>query len=213
MMREAMFVLASSESETLDRWRAAFEQGASVIEVRSLESLPQCLAQLRPPLVLFDTRLSRVGTARAIDHLLAVRRETRLIALTEECDDEFELALFLAGARGVCPVDAPAAVLQQAVAAVVRGELWIRRAMVPKLMDGLSDENADAATGATGRFAILTPREIEIARLIGQGASNKRIAKQLAITERTVKSHLTVIFRKTGTEDRVKLALLVSRRH
>jgi DNA-binding CsgD family transcriptional regulator len=45
---------------------------------------------------------------------------------------------------------------------------------------------------------VLTPREIEIARLIGQGASNKRIARQLSITERTVKAHLTMIFRKTG---------------
>ena len=72
-------------------------------------------------------------------------------------------------------------------------------------------ERDDTTTGATGRFAILTPREIEIARLIGQGASNKRIARQLAITERTVKAHLTTIFRKTGVDDRVTLALLVSR--
>jgi len=212
-MHEAMFVLASSDSETLERWRAAFEEGASLVEVRSLESLPKCLAQLRPPLVLFDTRLARTGIARAVDHLLQVRRETRIIAVTDECDDEFELALFLAGARGICPLGATPAVLQQAVAAVVRGELWIRRALVPKLMDSLTVGNGDSTTGVTGRFAILTPREIEIARLIGLGASNKRIARQLAITERTVKAHLTVIFRKTGADDRVKLALLVSRRH
>ena len=59
----------------------------------------------------------------------------------------------------------------------------------------------------------LTDREREIARLIGQGSSNKRIALQLAIAERTVKAHLTEIFRKTGAVDRVKLALMVSRRH
>ena len=74
-------------------------------------------------------------------------------------------------------------------------------------------EREDAMNGTTGRFAVLTPREIEIARLIGQGASNKRIARQLSITERTVKAHLTMIFRKTGVDDRVKLALMVSRRH
>jgi len=208
-----MLVLASSDSETLDRWRAAFGEGAALIEVRSLESLPQCLSQLLPPLVMFDTRMARIGTARAIDRLLEVRRDTRLIAVTDQCDDDFELALFLAGARGICPLGAASATLQQAVAAVVRGELWIRRAMVPKLMDSLSAGDSDASTGATGRFAILTPREIEIARLIGLGANNKRIARQLAITERTVKAHLTAIFRKTGTDDRVKLALLVSRRH
>jgi len=213
MNPEAMLVLASADSETLDHWRAAFGEGAALIEVRSLEVLPQCLSQLLPPLVLFDTRLARIGTARAIDRLLEIRRDTRLIAVTDQGDDDFELSLFLAGARGICPLDATATVLQQAMAAVVRGELWIRRAMVPKLMDSLSAGDTDATNGATGRFAILTPREIEIARLIGQGVNNKRIARQLAITERTVKSHLTTIFRKTGADDRVKLALLVSRRH
>jgi len=83
----------------------------------------------------------------------------------------------------------------------------------PKLVDSFMAKEADARSGATGRFAILTPREIEIARLIGMGASNKRIARHLAITERTVKGHLTAIFRKTGAVDRLTLALLIARRH
>ena len=212
-MTEAMFVLASADSSLLDRWRAGFDDGAALVEVRSLEALPKCLAQLRPPLVLFDTRLARTGIARAIDQLLDVRRATRFIAFSDERDEEFELALFLAGVRGLCPLDVSPAVLQQAVVSVVQGELWISRALVPKLVDSLIAQRQDPSTGATGRFAILTPREIEIARLIGQGSSNKRIAAQLAIAERTVKAHLTEIFRKTGADDRVKLALMVSRRH
>ncbi len=212
-MTEAMFVLASADSATLDRWRAGFEDGAALVDIRSLELLPKCLAQLRPPLVLFDTRLARADIARTIDRLLDVRRATRIIAFSDERGEEFELALFLAGVRGLCPLDTPPSVLQEAVASVVQGELWISRALVPKLVDSLIAQRADLVTGATGRFAILTPREIEIARLIGQGASNKRIAAQLAIAERTVKAHLTEIFRKTGADDRVKLALMVSRRH
>ena len=212
-MTEAMIVLASADSAMLDRWRAGFDDGAALVEVRSLEALPKCLAQLRPPLVLFDTRLARTGIARAVDQLLNVRRATRIIAFSDERDEEFELALFLAGVRGLCPLDVSPPILQQAVAAVVQGELWISRALVPKLVDSLIAQRQDPSTGATGRFAILTPREIEIARLIGQGSSNKRIAAQLAIAERTVKAHLTEIFRKTGADDRVKLALMVSRRH
>jgi two-component system NarL family response regulator len=114
--------------------------------------------------------------------------------------------------RGVCPLDATVDVLVRAVGIVLQGELWIRRALVAKLVDSLVAKDGDAS-GATGRFAILTPREIEIARLIGQGASNKRIARHLAITERTVKGHLTAIFRKTGAVDRLTLALLIARRH
>jgi DNA-binding NarL/FixJ family response regulator len=163
--------------------------------------------------VILDSRLPRSGAARAIDQLLTVRPDARIIAATADDSDEHELGLFLAGARGVLLFDAETAVVRQAVDAVLLGELWIRRGLVPKLVDSLAAEREDAMNGTTGRFAVLTPREIEIARLIGQGASNKRIARQLSITERTVKAHLTMIFRKTGVDDRVKLALMVSRRH
>ena len=95
--------------------------------------------------------------------------------------------------------------LARVVSVVLQGELWIRRSLVAKLVDSLVAKEADTDS-ATGRFAILTPREIEIARLIGQGASNKRIARHLAITERTVKGHLTAIFRKTGAVDRLTFA-------
>jgi DNA-binding NarL/FixJ family response regulator len=58
----------------------------------------------------------------------------------------------------------------------------------------------------------LTQREQEIAGLIGNGESNKQIARQLCITERTVKAHLTGIFRKLGIADRVRLAIRVTQR-
>jgi DNA-binding NarL/FixJ family response regulator len=208
-----MYILASNDPLILGRWRAAFDDASAIVEVRSLDVLLQCLGQLRPSAVLLDTRLSRSGIARAIDQLLDVRRDLRVVAVGNEDDEDFELALFLAGARGFCGTETPPDVLRQVMEAVMRGELWIRRALVPKLLDSLTAGDGAASNGATGRFAILTPREIEIARLIGQGVSNKRIARQLAIAERTVKAHLTTIFRKTGTEDRVKLALFVSRRH
>ena len=66
------------------------------------------------------------------------------------------------------------------------------------------------ARAVTGRLAALTLREREIAELIGNGESNKQIARQLLITERTVKAHLTGIFRKLGIVDRLSLALRVS---
>ena len=208
-----MIVVASADLAYLDWCRAAFEDDAALVEVRNFDALAPCLAQMRPRAVILDSRLPRSGAARAIDQLLTVRPDVRIVAVSADDSDEHELALFLAGARGVCQLDAVPAVLRQAVDAVLRGELWIRRGLVPKLVDSLAAEQEDTMNGATGRFAVLTPREIEIARLIGQGASNKRIARQLSIAERTVKAHLTMIFRKTGVEDRVKLALMVSRRH
>jgi DNA-binding NarL/FixJ family response regulator len=101
--------------------------------------------------------------------------------------------------------------LLKIVNAALQGEIWIRRALVPRLLEGVAAP-ANEAAGCAGRFALLTPRESEIARLIGQGISNKRIARHLAIAEQTVKGHLTTIFRKFGVVDRTKLALLLASR-
>jgi two-component system nitrate/nitrite response regulator NarL len=208
-----MFMIASAESEALDRWREWLGDQAMVVEIRRLEALLECMIRLQPQLMLLDLRLQRAGMLRDIAQLLKVSSGTRIVAFVEECGEAHELALFRAGVRGVCALDLSRDTLLKVVAAVLQGDLWIRRALVPKLLDSISTQKSDAATGATGRFAILTPREIEITQLIAQGASNKHIAGYLAIAERTVKSHLTAIFRKTGVVDRVKLALLVARRH
>ena len=207
-----MFVFASSQAELLDRWRNALGEGQPIVEARRFEALPECLLRLQPQIVLLDLRLTRPGVLRDIEQMLKVSAGSRVIAFTDECDEEHELALFKAGVRGVCALDSSVEVLPRIVDSVLQGELWIRRALVPKLLDSVCASRAEAAGGVTGRFPILTPREVEITRLVGEGVSNKRIARHLAIAERTVKGHLTAIFRKTGIMDRVKLALLVARR-
>jgi len=207
-----MFVIASAHTDSLDCWRTALGDRAAAIEVRRTDALSECFSRLQPQLALLDVRLTHVNTVRVVAELLKVSSATHIVALVDKPDEDQELALFRAGVRGVCALDTSTDVLARIVSVVLQGELWIRRSLVAKLVDSLVAMEADT-TGATGRFAILTPREIEIARLIGQGASNKRIARHLAITERTVKGHLTAIFRKTGAVDRLTLALLVARRH
>ena len=208
-----MYVLASPDTQTLQNWRGAFDERIATVDARTLDALMQCLGRLRPDVRLCDLQIARHGLARVLDQMLSTRRDLKIIACgAADASENQELALFLAGARGYCARDSAPETLRQAVDAVLRGELWIRRALVPKLVDSLTSAD-DTSTGATGRFAVLTPREIEIARLIGQGVSNKLIARQLAITERTVKGHLTAVFRKTGIMDRLKLALLATRRH
>jgi DNA-binding NarL/FixJ family response regulator len=207
-----MFVLASAQPELLDRWRCALGEERPIVEIRRFEALPECLMRLQPILVLLDLRMTRAGVLRDIEHMLKVSTGSRIIACTDECDEEHAVALFKAGVRGVCALDLPRDVLPKVIGSVLQGELWIRRGLVPKLLESVGASRAEGTTGVTGQFAILTPREVEITRLVGEGVSNKRIARHLAIAERTVKGHLTAIFRKTGIVDRVKLALVVSRR-
>jgi DNA-binding NarL/FixJ family response regulator len=205
-----MLVIASADSQALDRWREWF--GAhTVLEIRSLDALPDCVMNLHPKLVLLDIRLQRPGLVRHLAQLLKVCPETCVVVLAQDCSEEMELALFRAGVRGVCALAIGQEMLSKVANAVLAGELWIRRSLVPKLLDSIASEPANASGGTTGRFANLTPREVEITHLIAKGESNKHIARYLAITERTVKNHLTAIFRKIGVVDRVKLAVLAAR--
>jgi two-component system NarL family response regulator len=208
-----MFVIASAHPDKLDCWRTALGDRAAVVEIRRVDGLSECFMRLQPQLVLLDTRLTHVNTVRVIAELFKVSPGTLIIVLADEFDEDQELVLFRAGVHGVSSLADSVDQIARVVTAVLSGELWIRRSLVRKLVDSFVSAGADTMTGATGRFAVLTPREVEIARLIGQGASNKRIARHLAITERTVKGHLTAIFRKIGVVDRLKLALLIARRH
>ena len=93
---------------------------------------------------------------------------------------------------------------------VKSGEVWVGEKLTQfliKNINGVDVQNDQAVSH--DKLSMLTDREHEIALLIGEGESNKRIASKLEIAERTVKAHLGIIFRKTNTNDRLQLALYV----
>ena len=96
---------------------------------------------------------------------------------------------------------------------MLRGEVWIRRSLTAQLLEQLGERMRTATLSRKSEadlLAELTKREREIASLVARGENNKIIARNLDITERTVKAHLTEIFRKLGVTDRLKLAVLIS---
>jgi two-component system NarL family response regulator len=143
---------------------------------------------------------------------MRVSPETKFIILSESVTDEVEWELFRIGVRGCCKNDISTDQLEVVIEAVRKGELWIRRSLSWRLLNELvamtREQNQIKRTVST-LLSNLTRREYEIATLVGNGESNKQIARRLAITERTVKAHLTEVFRKLEIADRLKLALIV----
>jgi DNA-binding NarL/FixJ family response regulator len=117
--------------------------------------------------------------------------------------------LLRAGVRGYCNRRMSDAALVTAVATVLAGEIWAGKQVTEYLLQHAvaQSPNPDSAVPALHG---LTPREREIAELVGAGRSNKVIAAEAGVSERTVKAHLNAIFRKTGIRNRVQLALAVS---
>ena len=119
-------------------------------------------------------------------------------------------ALLQLGIRGIVPKDSPVELIFKSIRKVSDGELWVDRETMGDIMEALAMPR-DPQTEAPRRSSSVTHREREVLTLVVQGQTNKRIAKRLRMAEDTVKHHLTSIFGKTGTANRLELALFAMR--
>ncbi|MEO6823488.1 MAG: response regulator transcription factor [Nitrosospira sp.] len=208
-----MILLASSSQVDLSRW----EQGvrgllAPIFCSTNLDSVRGELVRIKPQVLLLDHDLPKLDGSNGISGLMKLNPETKVIILSRTISDEVEWSLFRTGIRGCCRGDIEPEQLKNVVEAVQQGELWIRRALSWHLLNELvmiTQEKNKIKQAVSDLLANLTRREYEIATLVGNGESNKQIARRLDITERTVKAHLTEVFRKLDVADRLKLALIV----
>ena len=205
-----MILIASASARVRWDWREGLARLGPVTAVDGLTALIEVLALRIPRVLLVDAKLAGPDEVAELRTLCPV---TRIVILSDPLSEDAEVALFMSGARGCCRYDAEPELRERLVKAVERGEVWLRRSISSRLLDELDSRtrsDAHAKRLAADRLSELTRREREIAVLIGAGRANKQIARELQITERTVKSHLTEIFRKLGIADRLKLALRVT---
>lgn len=208
-----LILLASSSRDSLARWKQGVPGSTEIACVESFDLLRDKLVRLEPQILLLDDGLPGLDCPEGITDLKKLRPETKIIILGLALSDETEWGLFKAGVRGCCKKDIEPKQLGNVIVAIQRGELWIRRTLTCRLLDELgiiAMEKTQIKQAVSDLLANLTRREHEIATLVGNGESNKQIAQRLAITERTVKAHLTEIFRKLDVADRLKLALIVT---
>lgn len=199
-----------------DLFRAVCRQAVPptdcLIEVQDFSSLRALLGKASPRLLVVEMGLR--GFTRSEKAWLLERCEcVRTVVAGQLPNTASEVDWYVAGVRAVCPEDIDVQELRRVLAAVDRGETWMRRALVPQLIARLGRRSAQRNPSigrSSGHLPAMTARETEVAHLVAGGYSNKQIARRLAITERTVKFHLTALFRKLGVEDRVMLALHVA---
>jgi two-component system NarL family response regulator len=177
-----------------------------------MDSVKQELVRIKPQILLLDYELPQLNGPDDISGLMKLNPEAKMIILTSLISDEIEWSLFKTGIRGCCRSDVEPDQLKIIVESVQRGELWLRRELSWHLLNELvaiTKEKNKMKQAISDLLANLTRREYEIAALVGNGESNKQIARRLDITESTVKAHLSEVFRKLEIPDRLKLALMV----
>jgi DNA-binding NarL/FixJ family response regulator len=166
--------------------------------------------RLMPEIVLMDIKMPGVGGIEATRAITGRCPNVGVVMLTMFEDDESVFAALKAGARGYVLKDADRGTLLRAIRAVASGEALLSPAVAQRVLDQFSQGRVQApAASATPTphpshtiFSELSPRELEVLRLITRGLRNRAIAEELVISEKTVQNHISNIFSKLHVNDR-----------
>jgi two-component system nitrate/nitrite response regulator NarL len=204
-------LIATVDAQVCARWKEGL-QGYPLREASERALLERMITSLRPDVLLLDLDLLNVGGIGDGPIIRGFSKDTKVVLLTSSANEREGIRVLKAGARGYCKRDIDPQVLRKVVDRVHDGEIWAERKLIPKLLEDYAaqaDGSLEGISATDGRLNLLTPREREIASLIGAGATNKQIAARLRVGEGTVKAHLTSIFRKLGFSDRLQLGLFL----
>lgn len=168
--------------------------------------------QLRPDIVLMDLLMPGTDGVEATRQIRALDLGTRVIALTSFLEDDKVFPAIEAGAEGYLLKDVSPEDLVEAIRAVHRGEAQLHPDVTKKLMDQVASLAPSAGPAQTPETKkpdrdALTGRELEVLRLIADGLSNREIARELTISEKTVKTYVSNILRKLHVADRTQAAI------
>ncbi len=162
----------------------------------------------KPDVILLDLVMGEESGLDYLPNLLLVSHPAKVLVLTGVLDLEIHQKAIQLGAIGLLIKNSPPDVLIKAIRKVHKGEAWLDRRMVANvLMDFLHNGRTEKSSDGKAQSQSLTKRESDIIRLVAQGLRNKQIAEQLAISDITVRHHLTSVFNKLGLADRFELII------
>lgn len=209
-MTERISVLIADDHPVVRQGLASFLELQGDIELvgqasDGSEAVEKAL-DLMPDVVLMDLAMPLVDGIEAIRRIREACPTTKVVALTSFSDEARLFAAVKAGAAGYLLKDSDPSDILKGIRMVSAGEALISPGAAAKLMK----EFADGPAGATAER--LTERETEVLRLIAQGLSNRGIAEELVLSEKTVKTHVSNILAKLHLADRTQAALYAVRK-
>jgi DNA-binding NarL/FixJ family response regulator/class 3 adenylate cyclase len=169
-----------------------------------IEALDQ-VRRLKPDVVLMDVRMPELDGIEATRRLLGdPELDTKVVMLTTFDMDEYVYEALLAGASGFLLKDVPPEQLIAGIRAVASGDALLAPAVTKRVIEEFVRRPPDAVRTLPAALAELTERELQVLKLIARGLSNAEIAKELFVSETTVKTHVARILMKLGLRDRVQ---------
>jgi DNA-binding NarL/FixJ family response regulator len=185
------------------------EPGLTVVgEAGDGEEAVDLARRLQPDVVLMDIRMPRLDGVEATRRIVEAGLPARVLVLTTFDLDEYVVGALRAGASGFVTKDVPAEDLVEAIRVVAAGEAIVAPRILRRLLDQYAGHLPDPAAARSPLADGLTEREHEVLVLIARGLSNAEIARNLYVSETTVKTHVGHVLMKLGVRDRVQAVVL-----
>ena len=180
-----------------------FEHDFIVIgEAANGEQALEKIEKLKPDIVMLDINMPKMNGIDTLKIIKQSKYNTKVILLTIHNEVEYLIKAIEIGCEGYLLKDSNSIVLRRAIKTVYAGETFIQPSIIPTLNAGLTEKSK-----SSDKLSTLTRRELEVLKLIAEGLFNKEIASRLDISERTVKNHISNIFKKIEVSDRTQAAV------
>ena len=167
----------------------------------------ECVAALQPNVVLMDIRMPIMDGVTATKEICQQFPNANILVLTTFDDDTYVAAAIKYGAKGYLLKDTPSEEIAAAIRAVDRGYTHLAPGLMEKVISG---QVSDPEITLPSELEELTPRELEVLKLIAIGDNNREIAQKLYISEGTVKNHVTNLLNRLNLRDRTQAAILAN---
>ena len=175
------------------------------------EETVRVVNSVEPDLLLLDLSMPRMSGLEAFAELKPHRERMGTVLLAANVEGPQLLSAVQLGIRGLIPKDSSTELLFEAIIAVLAGRCWLGQALVTEFINTVRPL-IESSKAAGGKLTYgLTQRQREVLTLVAAGCANKEIARQCAVSEETVKHHLTRIFHKVGATNRTELAMFAQK--
>lgn len=162
--------------------------------------------KIHPDILLLDINMPKKNGIEVLEYIKQNKIPVKVLILTVHNEVEYLLKAVDIGIDGYLLKDSSYDELKEAIDVIISGNTYIQPSLLPALNESMEDYALDKE-----KIECLTKRELDVLRLISEGCSNKKISDELTISERTVKNHISHIFRKIDVEDRTQATVFAIR--
>lgn len=205
MSEQIKIVIADDHSMIREGLKQLLELDGDIQVIGEAGNGEECLEiieNLKPDVVLLDINMPVMNGLKMLELLRSSKnKKQKILILTIHNEVEYLMKAVEIGVEGYVLKDAESSVLKKAIYTIYSGENYIDFTLVPMLNEKLAQEKEKVEEEK------LTRREIEVLKLLAEGLFNKEIAYKLSISEKTVKNHVSNIFKKIGVFDRTQAAV------